>query len=620
MKRLVKVLPDVIITVYIALLNLPNSGPLSTRAVSLIALLALGVLISGEVRTGSLSPVRKGYVLYFVLNVLGFWLLPGMMTHLLRSTPAAFLYASLLIIAILPFLSGSLLFTEYFARMETPPAVWQTGLFKRINRNMSWLWCGLFAASLIVSLIPGLFSLDRGLGTILAFQIVAPALLLLGVGVPINKKYPPYYQKRAGIDPIGPSGRAVGDLSPDQPQRIEKEETMTNRLKIVAVNGSPHVNGSNTSLMTQMMAPFLAAEGIEVEEVFLAEKRIEFCVGCGVCLEKGRCWRQDDHAEIIKKVLDADGLILASPVYFGHVTAQMKVFLDRSLAYGHKPRGTWKPGLAVSVSAGKGELTTSNYLEGELAVYGAFPVGSLTAIAVGPGTFLGKDLVEARAADLARDLARAIKEKRQFPATERNLSFYLFMGDLVQRQKDFMRDDLKHWEESGFYKGFESYMGQTFSNPPYSEEMRKEWIKDMVSKEVARANGMTKKVDAQSAPAAPAPISKPPASIGATSCHDLLAMMPQGFNKEAAGDLDAVYQFEIAGSEAFSAYLVISKGSCAFVEGRHDRPSVTIVSPAEVWLAVSKGEMNGQAAFMSGKYRVDGDLGLLMKLGKLFAQ
>jgi multimeric flavodoxin WrbA/putative sterol carrier protein len=610
MKRLAKSLPDVVNAAYIALLTSISPASLSMKALSIAALVVLGLLISGEIRAGDLSPVRKGYVLYFVVNVLGFWLFPGVMSHPLRSTPAVFLYASLLSIAVLPFLSGSLLFTEYFARIGTPAAVWETDVFKKINRNMSWMWCGLFAVSLVVSLVPALFFADKTLATILTFQIVLPAVILLGIGVPFNAKYPSYYQRRNGIEPVSVTSVASQQDSAVKRQEPQKEEKMSTGPKIVVINGSPHVNGSNTSFMTQMMVPTLSSEGFDVEEIFLAEKQIEFCMGCAACLEKGRCWRKDDHAEIVKEVLGADGIILASPVYFGHVTAQMKVFLDRSLAYGHKPRGTWKPGLAISVSAGKGEVTTARYLEGELAVYGAFPVGSLTAIAVGPGTFLGKELVEARAVDLAHDLARAIKEKRQFPATEQHLSFYHFMGDLVNRQKDFMRDDFRHWQEAGFYDGFESYVGQTFSRPPYSDEMRKEWIRDMITRENSKKKGLEPTVAAQPAPGIP----------NVTSCRDLLTMMPQGFRKDAGNDLEAVYQFVITGSETFDAYLAISGRTCTYVEGRHERPNVTIKSPADVWLAVSKGEMNGQAAFLSGKYTVEGDLNLLMKLGTLFGQ
>ena len=76
---------------------------------------------------------------------------------------------------------------------------------------------------------------------------------------------------------------------------------------------------------------------------------------------------------------------------------------------------------------------------------------------------------------------------------------------------------------------------------------------------------------------------------GITSCHELLKSMPLGFKKEAANNLKAVYQFEISGAEAFTGHLNISDGSCTYVEGPHVKPDVIIKSPADVWLAVSKG-------------------------------
>ncbi len=612
MKRIADVSQYIIVSAYIAMLNAPGFQLSIVRAGSLVVFLFLGILAYRKRGKEGLSPVEKGFFLYSVVNVAGFWFLPGSAAHALRLYPAAFLYGSLLTLAVVPTLFGGPYFTEYFARKTTPAAVWSTSVFRNINRNMSWAWAGLFASALVVALVSGLFSLGQVLWATLVFQIVLPGLLLLGVGAPFTKKYPDYYQRRMGIQPVTLPESGADDRSAAlASNQTKKEEVMSTRLKVVAINGSPHAGGGNTSIMTQMMAPVLAAEGIDLEEVFLAEKHIEYCVGCGVCMEKGRCWRQDDHAEIMRRVLDADGVILASPVYFKHVTGQMKVFLDRSLAYGHKPRTSWKPGLAISVSAGMAETTTAGYLAGLLRVYGAFPVATFTAIGVSPGGFLGKELVEARAVDMGKDLARAIKQKRQYPATENDLFFYLFMGDLVRREKDFMRDDYKHWQDSNLYDGFESYVGQRFSKAPYDENMRKEWIKDMISKEKARAKGSVAKEEATGHPADLSAI---------TSCRELIKTMPLGFKKEAADNLKAVYQFEISGAETFTAHLNISDGSCTYVEGPHVKPDVIVKSPADVWLAVSKGELNGQAAFMSGKYKVEGDLSLLMKLGSLFGQ
>ena len=381
---------------------------------------------------------------------------------------------------------------------------------------------------------------------------------------------------------------------------------------IVAVNGSPHVGFGNTSMMIEMLRRPLSEEGFGLRVINLAEKEIEYCHGCGFCMEKGHCWIDDEHKGIVKGLLAADGIILASPVYFFHVTAQMKTFLDRSLAYGHKPRPEWKPGLAISVSAGLGETFTADYLCNVMRAYGAFPVGRLTGMATKPGGFVGKDAVESRAADLARDLARAIKEKRRYPANDQDLRFYHFMGNLVKGHgEDLMKHDYKHWVEGGLYDGFESYIKQSVSEGMGDSGVREAWVAELIAERKER-----KRAKAES----PAEGLKP-GPQGAKSCKELLQMMPLGFNPEAAEGLKAVYQFEIGGDEEFVAHLVIENGSCEFHDGPSARPpGVTVKSPAHVWLAISRGEMDGQQAFMNGEYTVEGDLTLLMRLKSLFSR
>lgn len=258
---------------------------------------------------------------------------------------------------------------------------------------------------------------------------------------------------------------------------------MESRFTIAAVNGSPHAGAGNTALMLAMIGDSLNRLGLGMDVIHLSDRVIEYCVGCGYCIEKGKCWVPDDHAAILDQLLAADAVILASPVYFFHVTAQMKTFLDRSLALGHKPRPTWKPGLSVSVSAGSGETQVADYLAGMLRVYGAFPVGHLTALATVPGGFVGRDAVAARAADLAEDLARAIREKRRYPATEMDLRYYHFMSALVcENRNSVMKNDFDHWEKLGLNQGFEAYIQQkretTTSRSP---EARDGWMKELMA-------------------------------------------------------------------------------------------------------------------------------------------
>jgi multimeric flavodoxin WrbA/putative sterol carrier protein len=385
---------------------------------------------------------------------------------------------------------------------------------------------------------------------------------------------------------------------------------MSKPKKAVAINGSPHAGLGNTSQMLAMLREHVEKEGFEFEEIFLSQHKIVYCIGCAVCIEKGSCWIRDDYKSLSRKVLEAHAIILASPVYFFNVTAQMKTFLDRSLTYGHKPRRTWKPGLAVSVSAGSGETSVAEYLKYVMRTYGAFPVGALTAIAVGPGEFVGKEAVETRAADLARDLVKAVEEGRRYPATDLDLRFWQFMGYLVSENREFMKSDYEHWQKMGLYDGFEAYVGQTPAPPSMDPGVREAWIEEM----------MQEQKEGVFTPGEPEAETKADASAipSETTVFELLQSMPQRFNPKEAEGLKVTYQFEVSGDEQFTAHIRIADREATFHEGAVENPDVVIKTPAKVWLAVARGEISGRWAFMTRKYKIKGDITLLMKIRSLF--
>ena len=579
-------------------------------------------------RRGQASMVEWGMTAFVALSGLGFALWPAGLGRAIAAAPVAILYAVLFGLVALPPLFGAPFFTEHFAKKTTPQTVWQTEVFKMINRNMTLVWSGLFAGCSASAFMALCFSAPAGPVPSVVFMALIPMALLLGIGLPFTKKYPGYYQRKLGIEPVGLEPAGQNPLAPPPaplsdplarpaPRGLTQEETMSGQGKIVAVNGSPHGGIGNTSLMIEMLRPVLSAEGFDLEVITLHDKEIDCCTGCALCIEKGKCWIPDDHRGIVEKLLAADGIILGSPVYFYHVTAQMKAFIDRSLAWGHKPRGTFKPGLAISVAAAFAEVEVADYLARILGVYGAFPVGTLTAMATGPGEFLGKETVEARAADLARDMARAIKEKRRYPINSGTLFYYLHIGWLINKNKDrMMTDDYRHWQEKGFFGGFEKFADQTWAQSPTSDNgARQTWIKQMIADRKAKKAGH--------APSAPKvePAKEQPAAKGlgeVKTCRELLEMMPLGFNPKAAGGLAAVVQFKVTGTEDFTAHLEIKDGTCSFHEGPAEKADLTITTPAKVWLDISFGRLDGQAAFMAGKFTTQGDIGLLMKFSQLF--
>ena len=103
-------------------------------------------------------------------------------------------------------------------------------------------------------------------------------------------------------------------------------------MKVVAVNGSPRVDG-NTAALIKHVFRVLEEEGIETELIELRGKKIGGCVACLKCFanKDGKCAVKSDFLnECVAKMAKADGIILGSPTYFSDVTAEMKALIDRS--------------------------------------------------------------------------------------------------------------------------------------------------------------------------------------------------------------------------------------------------------------------------------------------------
>ena len=112
---------------------------------------------------------------------------------------------------------------------------------------------------------------------------------------------------------------------------IVKNTDIIMAKKVLIISSSPRRGGNSDTLCDQFMQG-AADAGHAVRKIFLRDKHVNYCVGCGVCTTGKPCSQKDDAAEIIEAMLDADVIVMATPVYFYSVSAQLKTLIDRCCA------------------------------------------------------------------------------------------------------------------------------------------------------------------------------------------------------------------------------------------------------------------------------------------------
>ncbi len=104
----------------------------------------------------------------------------------------------------------------------------------------------------------------------------------------------------------------------------------------------------------------------------------------------------------------------------------------------------------------------------------------------------------------------------------------------------------------------------------------------------------------------------------AMSIKELFASLPSQLDQEAAEDLEAVYQFDLQGTQSGQYQLLVQNGTCVVKEGTHADPHVTLSMAGEDCIKVLNGQLSGVAMAMSGRLQIAGDIGLAMQLKSLF--
>lgn len=101
---------------------------------------------------------------------------------------------------------------------------------------------------------------------------------------------------------------------------------------------------------------------------------------------------------------------------------------------------------------------------------------------------------------------------------------------------------------------------------------------------------------------------------------EIMDGMPGAFQADKAAGANATIQFNFTGDEPGNYTVKVADGKCEVSEGTADSPTVAINSPSDVWLKITRRELDGATAFMSGQFTFTGDMGVLMQMQNWFQQ
>lgn len=174
-------------------------------------------------------------------------------------------------------------------------------------------------------------------------------------------------------------------------------------MKVLLLNGSPRVNGNTMVALNEMVKVF-AEEGVEAEIIQVGNRETRGCIACGACGKNGKCVFDDVVNEIAPKFEEADGLVVASPVYYASANATLIACLDR-LFYSTSFDKRMKVGASVAVARRGGCSATFDELNKYFTISG-MPVASSQYWNSVHGGAAGEALQDAEGLQTMRTLAK----------------------------------------------------------------------------------------------------------------------------------------------------------------------------------------------------------------------
>lgn len=351
-------------------------------------------------------------------------------------------------------------------------------------------------------------------------------------------------------------------------------------MKVLALNSGPRPDAeSYTVMMLNPLVEGMREAGGEVDVINLREKKIRNCIGCFTCWTKtpGKCLHKDDMThELFPKFLACDLVVYASPLYFHTLNATMAAFMERTLPAAFPffeqdadgktfhPMRNKIPASVLLTVCGFPDASEFNPMLDFFSRTRHEDAKPVAAICRAGASLLSAPVLAAKAKDVLDATRQAGRE-------------------LVKTMNITPETMARITQPLGDAKSF-GIMGNMY------------W-------KTCIAEGVTpKEFDDKKMVPRPATLS------------DFMFFFPFGLNAGAAGDKKVQLQINFSGDINDSCYFAIEKGRVEAKPGICEKPDLTIDTPFNVWMDIITRKADGAKMMMEQKYKVQGDLTLMMKL------
>jgi multimeric flavodoxin WrbA len=196
-------------------------------------------------------------------------------------------------------------------------------------------------------------------------------------------------------------------------------------MKILGLSCSPRKQG-NTVIMLDEALKGAGHEGSEVELYSVSGRDIKPCDGCYSCISKGVCHIKDDMQTLYDKLVEADGIIFSTPIYFYSMTAQGKAIMDRSIALNQPERTlTNKVGGIIVIAGSIGLIDAIKDFYFYIAHRQMLPANFVGAYAMDKGDIKNREQGMKAAWDLGRQMVQLVSMNFEYPSEFRS-NFYAY--------------------------------------------------------------------------------------------------------------------------------------------------------------------------------------------------